>query len=159
MPGLRKKYPAIPGESSKERRNRLKRESRRRFREANPELAKAISKKHNTQTRTRGLAKDPEAYRRKELTKNLKSCYNLELSAYEDMVREQRGVCKICGKTDSKGRRLAVDHCHETGLVRGLLCDKCNKGLGQFSDSPELVRKALEYLEFSFDPEKDFVCI
>jgi hypothetical protein len=58
----------------------------------------------------------------------------------------QDGACAICGQQDGD-RKLAADHDHETGFYRGLLCTKCNNGLGSFRDSPDLLRKAAEYLE------------
>lgn len=57
-----------------------------------------------------------------------------------------KGVCAICGGIDEH-RSLAMDHCHETGVVRGALCMGCNTGLGQFKDNPGLLRKAVAYLE------------
>ena len=59
--------------------------------------------------------------------------------------------CGICGSTDPKDRRqkFHIDHCHETGRVRGALCSNCNLGLGNLQDSPDLLRKAAEYLERS----------
>lgn len=55
-------------------------------------------------------------------------------------------ACEICGGRD-KDRNLALDHCHETGITRGLLCNACNTGIGKMKDSPELMRKAAAYLE------------
>jgi hypothetical protein len=55
------------------------------------------------------------------------------------------GKCEICGKQAEK-RNLALDHCHRTGALRGILCMKCNLGLGYYMDSPELLAKAIEYL-------------
>ena len=63
---------------------------------------------------------------------------------YAKLLLEQCGVCKICGKSQS--RNLAVDHCHKTGEIRGLLCSTCNTGLGCFGDDKEMLTKALEYL-------------
>jgi hypothetical protein len=54
--------------------------------------------------------------------------------------------CEVCG-TVMQGKCLALDHCHETGIVRGLLCQTCNTGIGQFKDNPGLLRKAAAYLE------------
>lgn len=54
-------------------------------------------------------------------------------------------TCHICG-TDKHRRRMNIDHCHTTGKVRGLLCDPCNKGIGNFKDSIELLEKAKQYL-------------
>jgi hypothetical protein len=69
---------------------------------------------------------------------------------FDQMVENQNGLCLICGKPPSgKGKSaiLHVDHCHDTGKVRGLLCTNCNCGIGFFKDDPELVKKALAYLE------------
>lgn len=73
--------------------------------------------------------------------------YGLTLEEAEAM----RGLgCEICGvvSTDAEGRwgNLHIDHNHETGEVRGVLCTTCNTGLGQFKDSPELLEKAAAYL-------------
>lgn len=65
---------------------------------------------------------------------------------YEAMHEMQGGKCAICGHTNASGRKLAIDHCHATGETRSLLCSRCNCGLGQFMDSPELLAKAIDYL-------------
>ena len=67
---------------------------------------------------------------------------------YKTMLKSQKGVCAICGKANiNKNRRLAVDHCHKSNKIRGLLCGKCNIGIGQFNDNPKLLRKAALYIE------------
>ncbi len=67
---------------------------------------------------------------------------------FESMLAAQHGVCAVCGQTETLSfGRLAVDHDHYTGEVRGLLCTACNKGIGQFCDSPSRLRAAAEYLE------------
>ncbi|AQX82044.1 hypothetical protein BWO91_06290 [Plantibacter flavus] len=73
----------------------------------------------------------------------------IEMTAeqYRAMHADQQGACAICRKTEAQnGKALAVDHDHETGRVRGLLCDQCNIALGRFQDSPENLRRALDYL-------------
>jgi hypothetical protein len=72
--------------------------------------------------------------------------YGITLEAFNQFLQEQDAVCAICKQVCNSGRRLAVDHDHSTGVVRGLLCGNCNKGLGCFKDSPELLNKAAEYL-------------
>lgn len=73
--------------------------------------------------------------------------YGISLADYEQMLVEQDGRCAICGQPP-KDRRLAVDHDHETGRVRGLLCyGHCNRAIGLLRDNPELLRRAAEYLE------------
>lgn len=64
------------------------------------------------------------------------------------MREERRGVCPLCERDMwLNGQRLVVDHCHETGKVRSLLCSRCNRGMGMFEDNPESLRKAAKYLE------------
>jgi hypothetical protein len=78
----------------------------------------------------------------------------LTVEDYDWMLKEQGGVCKICkatkpGEASGKTRVWSVDHCHETGKVRGLLCHRCNLGLGLFRDRPDLLVAAIEYLKGS----------
>ena len=73
-----------------------------------------------------------------------KRLYGLSLHDYNNLVDKQQSLCKICSKPFQK---LYVDHCHQTGEVRGLLCSKCNLGLGQYDDRPDLLRQAALYLE------------
>jgi len=64
------------------------------------------------------------------------------------MVDDQDGVCAICGEPPGgRWKKLHVDHDHETGRVRALLCVSCNRALGWFRDNPEILRKAIVYLE------------
>jgi hypothetical protein len=65
------------------------------------------------------------------------------------LIKNHNGVCDICGtdKPGYAGRRLAIDHDHSTGIVRGMLCQKCNVGLGNFNDNPDLLLKAVQYLK------------
>lgn len=76
----------------------------------------------------------------------LRNLYGITLEVYERMLFEQSGVCAICSKTNSDGRRLHVDHCHATGQVRGLLCFPCNTMLGNANDSESTLSLAAEYL-------------
>lgn len=62
------------------------------------------------------------------------------------LMKEQNNLCGICNKPEVHDRRLALDHCHVTGKIRGLLCHRCNVGLGNFDDNLEGIRKAYEYL-------------
>ena len=71
--------------------------------------------------------------------------YGLTLGAYQEMFTRQGGRCAICGAPPGK-RALAVDHNHETGEVRALLCARCNVGIGGFRDDPELLAAAIVYL-------------
>jgi hypothetical protein len=79
----------------------------------------------------------------------IKKQYNLDPEEYETMLTAQVGVCAICKKDCSTGRRLAVDHDHASDEVRGLLCSNCNTSLGGFKDSEELLLSAIAYLNAS----------
>lgn len=83
---------------------------------------------------------------------HLKSYFNISLNDYNKILKKQNGVCAICGllesrKTVNTSYTLAIDHDHITGKVRGLLCHRCNLGLGQFKDTTVLLQKAIEYLK------------
>lgn len=63
--------------------------------------------------------------------KHLKRKYGITVEQYNEMLRNQNGTCKICNRACKTGKFLAVDHCHKTGKVRGLLCALCNTNLGR----------------------------
>jgi hypothetical protein len=78
---------------------------------------------------------------------NLQRKYGLTIEKYNEMLETQDNGCIICGKTpEENGKRLDVDHNHNTGKVRGLLCGNCNRALGLLQDNPELCRQAMLYL-------------
>lgn len=78
----------------------------------------------------------------------LKRHYGITIQDYDDIYIEQGGRCAVCGTHQSKlDRSLAVDHCHSTKIVRGLLCHKCNIGIGCFNDDVNLFKNVVKYLE------------
>lgn len=79
----------------------------------------------------------------KEHARNLKRKFNLTLVDYQALLEKQHGVCGICKQKDM--RRLSVDHCHTTGVIRGLLCKKCNQFLWAL-DHPGWLEQAKQYL-------------
>ena len=72
--------------------------------------------------------------------------YGLTLDAYRAMIQAQGSVCAICRKACATRQRLSVDHDHQTGIVRGLLCRKCNLGIGHLGDDPAILQRAIDYL-------------
>lgn len=82
----------------------------------------------------------------RELRKNnyLEKQYGMTLAEFNQTLQGQGGGCAIC---NSNTKRMHVDHDHETGRVRGILCARCNLGVGYFKDTPDNCRKAAEYLE------------
>lgn len=78
----------------------------------------------------------------------LRKKYGISLYDYNRMLESQKGCCAICGGV-APGRYgvFAVDHDHDTGEIRALLCDHCNVGLGNFHEDKELLTAAIQYLE------------
>lgn len=115
----------------------------------------------NWQWKESTSSKDKAEYARKwrsanpEKAKNadLKKMYGITLDEYRVMAVAQDYKCAICGEletnVDSMGvpRHMPVDHCHNSGKVRALLCASCNKALGGFKDNPDILRKAALYVE------------
>lgn len=107
----------------------------------------ACRKGHNREERKQYFRdfyhNNPEKY----LQQMYRRRYGITLEQYEAMAAAQGGVCYLCGKSCVTGRRLAVDHDHSTGAVRKLLCVSCNKGIGDFREDQDLMRRAIAYLE------------
>ena len=83
-----------------------------------------------------------------ERARHLKKKYNITISQYDLMLESQSGRCAICHSETPGGRGcFHVDHDHDTGRVRGLLCSRCNQGIGLFLDSETIVLSALYYLK------------
>lgn len=89
---------------------------------------------------------NPEEVRKYRRGKELERKFGITLEEYSLMLDEQLGVCKICKNSPKSGRTLSVDHCHISGKVRGLLCDRCNIALAYIEDK-EMYILYLEYLE------------
>jgi len=88
--------------------------------------------------------KNPDKYKDGQL----KIKFGITLEIYNQMLLTQHKSCAICKKHESEfDQKFAVDHCHETGKIRGLLCGACNKGLGYFKDNTEFLKGAIIYLE------------
>ncbi|MFD7711836.1 endonuclease VII domain-containing protein [Streptomyces sp. NPDC059786] len=74
---------------------------------------------------------------------HLWSKYGMTVAERDEMIASQKGLCAICRMAPA----VHVDHCHETGRVRGVLCFNCNSGLGLLRDDPEAMYRAADYLE------------
>lgn len=84
----------------------------------------------------------------------MRKTYGIEPEQYDQMLIAQNGLCAICGRVEKvlhsstqKLKALAIDHCHNSGVVRGLLCCNCNRAIGLLQDNPALLRKAARYIE------------
>lgn len=101
-------------------------------------------KEEQNKKRRKYAKEHPEAIRKS----NIKAKYGITSEQYNYMFYTQHGLCAICG-TKPKHKRtnyLFIDHDHKTKQVRGLLCTKCNLGIGQFNDSAGLLERAAKYL-------------
>ncbi len=85
----------------------------------------------------------------------IKRLYGLSGEDYASILKMQNGLCAICNQPETRASRtpgetcrLALDHNHTTGQVRGLLCHSCNTGIGKFKESKDLLIRAISYLEF-----------
>lgn len=75
--------------------------------------------------------------------------YGMTLDDYDVLLKQQKGVCAICGNSPKKGKNLHIDHDHNTGVIRGLLCFRCNFGLSYFGENVDTLEKAFKYLKSS----------
>lgn len=92
-------------------------------------------------------------WKRNVAHRTLKHTYGITLAEYETLFSQQNGLCAICAEPEKAIdhltkdiRRLAVDHCHRTKKIRGLLCLACNTAIGKLRDSPELIERAASYV-------------
>ena len=137
-----------------------KQEYRRRWREKNRDREKVAAAAYQRRRR----AEDPDKHRRqlrewhrsnpsKRRDYELRANYGMTLQQYDTMLEEQGGVCAVCRQPESSVNQrgqvkpLAVDHCHSTGRIRGLLCSGCNVSIGHAKDNPETLRNLANYLE------------
>lgn len=81
------------------------------------------------------------------LQRRYEKTYGISINEYDRMVELHQGGCAICRQPCSTHKRLSVDHDHNTGAVRGLLCQKCNTGIAMFLEDENLFWNALEYLK------------
>jgi hypothetical protein len=120
---------------------------RKSYRLKNLEKEKAYNLDWNRKNRVR-LRETNRNYIKQERVKQRRKKnyllreYNLTVEQYNQMFVDQGGLCAIC----DKNLRLVVDHCHLTGKIRGLLCDRCNRGLGYFKDNPKALLNASKYI-------------
>ncbi len=91
-------------------------------------------------------AKNPARSREIERQQYRRQHYGLTEQAYRALLDGQNHCCAICEDTLGVGQESAIDHCHETGCIRGILCRHCNIGLGHFRDDPGRLQAAMLYL-------------
>lgn len=147
----------------------VRKRANRRYREKHREKIRTYAKAHDPAYRTANREKRlacaaayraahpdevreyDKAYRAAnkpaKRARKLKRKYGLTPSTFDSMLADQGGLCAICKTGDPGKRGWHVDHDHQTGLVRGILCRECNLGLGFLGDTAETVAAAAKYLE------------
>jgi len=117
----------------------------------NPDKFNATSRKwyeNNRAIHAERVRKWTDANKGRLFGNHLRRTYGITLEEYNSLIERQGGGCGICGSTqDMRKLRFAVDHCHETGKVRGVLCQQCNRALGVLGDGIAGLMKAIEYLK------------
>ena len=109
----------------------------KKWQHENAERLNAYRREHNaTPERKRALRNG--YYRR---------TFGITTDDVDALIEKQGGVCAICGRAPTRLASWHVDHCHETGIVRGILCIDCNQGIGKFHEDPQRLRDAAAYLE------------
>lgn len=125
-----------------------RRAQQRRWRRNNPEKAKEHGRKWKAKNPDKMLGYsnkwnrlNPEGVHRKRI----KYLYGITTEQYDNLLKSQDGKCAICN-SPGNGIRLDVDHCHETKAIRGLLCRKCNQGIGLLGNNTGRLASAIDYL-------------
>jgi hypothetical protein len=94
------------------------------------------------------MKEQPEIYREKSRQAYISRKFGFSLEEYKERLAQQGSACAICEvKLLTSGPLTHLDHSHKTGKIRAFLCTNCNRGLGHFQDSPELLSRAKVYLE------------
>jgi len=107
----------------------------------------AAAKKYGEEHREERLLRERGRYHEERRAQRMLARYGITVEQYDEMLATQGGGCAICGSAaDGNGRYLHIDHDHETGAVRGILCSNCNRALGHLRDEPALIEIAMEYL-------------
>lgn len=126
---------------SRPRANRKRRE-RAYFPPGTPE---EVKREHKQRVLKEWQASRPLLLRQRYNNSKMRQIFGITREQFDAQSLLQGGVCAICRRGPGK-RRLAIDHCHTTGKLRGLLCERCNTGIGHLGDSPERLEIARRYL-------------
>lgn len=108
----------------------------KRWQQENAERLNAYRREYNARPDRKRKMRD--AYYRRS--------FGITADEFDEMLAQQGGHCAICSRTPDQVASMHVDHCHETGRIRGILCINCNQGLGQFFDDAETLERAAAYL-------------
>lgn len=115
-------------------------------------------RRNNREKYIKSVKKYRDSHKNEIKNYKLETNYGISLEIYNFLHKKQNGRCGICGNEESakhsstkNTQKLAVDHCHRTNKIRGLLCQDCNRGLGKFHDDVLKLENAIKYLKSSFN--------
>lgn len=118
----------------------------RKWRKDNPRKVKEQDRRQRL-ARSEQRKQCSVRWRKNNLKKVLRYNYGLMIEDYNRMLKEQGGICAICGETERVHTRLCIDHDHVTGRVRGLVCSRCNVAMGLLDDSSIKAQEMANYLK------------
>jgi hypothetical protein len=96
-----------------------------------------------------------EAGKRSSANTKLKQRFGITMNEYEKMLAAVNGKCEICGAENSyNGHRLGIDHNHETGKIRGILCKSCNLGISALQENDSIIQSAAQYIMRTYEKVK-----
>lgn len=118
------------------------------WKEVKPDIGSEEKRKNHARYMREYMAANPRIRKHSSLMKQ----FGMTIEEYDVLLAKQNGVCAICASPEThvirgKTVSLAVDHCHTTHKIRGLLCSDCNRGLGHFKDEAQRLRAAADYIE------------
>jgi Rps23 Pro-64 3,4-dihydroxylase Tpa1-like proline 4-hydroxylase len=128
-------------------------EQQKEYKKLNEQICKERSLKYRERTREQAKQRAKTWYSqnkeraKKTNRKNKLKQYGLTVDQYNQLIENQNNSCLICKKEFSEQIKSHIDHCHASGKVRGILCQKCNQGIGLFYESLESLQSAIEYLK------------
>jgi hypothetical protein len=112
----------------------------KRWQQANADRVNANHRKNNARPERKRALRDGRTF-------------GISADEFDELLEKQGGGCAVCGKRPERVASLHLDHDHETGGVRGILCLSCNQGIGKFRDDPDLLERAASYLRNGGDSE------
>jgi hypothetical protein len=139
------------------RKNKVKRDRNPEFKrcsrckEKRPNNSEHFWTYPNKTAKTRYRSQCIECHKKANGLSHIKRLYGITENDLDKMKKQQNLCCAICGK----GKKLYVDHCHNTGRIRGLLCDTCNRGIGFLQEDKDILLGALKYLFPEKEKEKE----
>lgn len=150
------RHPSIKPDGVRKKCTECRNIYRRKAHAANPDIKRTQSLNWDKNNRKRNAdrqKRDRQNFPDRHKNYSLKNAFGITLDDFKILLEVQRGVCAVCEQKEThkhqngKVKNLSVDHNHDTGEIRGLLCFHCNSAIGKFNDSVVLLQRAIDYLK------------